>query len=75
MSRRVLRPIDLLKFLEYGGIEFCIEREESVAPMLRAIAENLEKALLDCIKKRYEIHYDSLNFSNLPERSGDRPPK
>jgi arginyl-tRNA synthetase len=67
MSRRVLRPIDLLKFLEYGGIEFCIEREESVAPMLRAIAENLEKALLDCIKKRYEIHYDSLNFSIPPK--------
>jgi arginyl-tRNA synthetase len=35
--------------------------------MLRAIEENLEKALLDCISRRYQIHYPSLNFSVPPK--------
>jgi arginyl-tRNA synthetase len=34
--------------------------------MLLALARNLEKSLLRCISDRYQIHYDSLNFTVPP---------
>jgi arginyl-tRNA synthetase len=35
--------------------------------MLLALARNLEKSLLRCISDRYQIHYDSLNFTIPPK--------
>jgi arginyl-tRNA synthetase len=35
--------------------------------MLLALARNLEKSLLRCISDRYQVHYDSLNFSIPPK--------
>jgi arginyl-tRNA synthetase len=35
--------------------------------MLLALARNLEKALLQRIKDRYQVHYDSLNFTIPPK--------
>jgi arginyl-tRNA synthetase len=35
--------------------------------MLLALARNLETALLRCISERYQIHYDSLNFTIPPK--------
>jgi arginyl-tRNA synthetase len=35
--------------------------------MLLALARNLEKSLLRCISDRYQVHYDSLNFTVPPK--------
>jgi arginyl-tRNA synthetase len=35
--------------------------------MLLALTRNLETALLRCISERYQVHYDSLNFSVPPK--------